>query len=167
MHLHSRIEINGINPYVLVPQSFANSLKPNWRKALPVMIKVNQKPESYWHINMVPKGDGDFYLYLHNDVRLASDTKVGDTVDVEILFDDAYQNGPQHSMPKELELFLEKNKQAREAWAALSPSRQKEVLRYLAGLKSEEARQRNIEKIKCVLNGETMRFMARDWNIMH
>ena len=36
---------------------------------------------------MMPAGNGDFYLYLHGDVRRASQTKVGDLVQVEIAFD--------------------------------------------------------------------------------
>ncbi len=47
----------------------------------------------------MPVGDGSFYLYLHGDVRKASDTVVGDRVPVEIDFDPSYRNGPQHPMP--------------------------------------------------------------------
>ena len=37
--------------------------------------------------------------------------------------------------------------------------------RYFAGLKSEEARKRNLEKVLHVLSGRPGRFMARDWNM--
>jgi len=36
---------------------------------MPVLIKINNKPNPPWKINMIPAGNGDFYLYLHGDVR--------------------------------------------------------------------------------------------------
>jgi hypothetical protein len=163
MNLRAQIEINGVNPYVLVPSSMASALKPQWRRPIPVLVKVNGMPESYWRINMVPRGDGDFYLYLHNTVRVASATGVGDIVDVEILFDQDYKNGPQHEMPGELSVHLANRDTARKSWDNLSPSRQKEVLRYLANIKSDEAKRRNIDKTIQALSGESIHFMGRDW----
>ena len=112
---------------------------------------------------MMPAGDGSFYLYLHGSVRKASQTAVGDSVQVEIEFDRAYRNGPMHPMPALLSTALAKNATAKKAWAALAPSRKKEVLRYLAGLKSAEARERNIAKVLHVRSGKRARFMGRDW----
>jgi hypothetical protein len=37
------------------------------------------------------------------------------------------------------------------------------MLRYFAGLKSERALERNVDKALRVLSGESERFMARDW----
>ena len=112
---------------------------------------------------MVPKGNGDFYLYLHGSVRTASNTKVGDEVEVEILLDEDYRGGPQHEMPTQLRTFLNTHKQARSNWDDLSPSRQKEVVRYLAAIKSDEVRQRNVDKTIQALSGEPIHFMGRDW----
>ena len=71
------IKIRGINPFILVSAARANVLKPGWLKPLPVLVKINSKPEKAWPINMMPIGDGSFYLYLHGDVRKASETVVG------------------------------------------------------------------------------------------
>src|SRR5688572_12740409 len=90
------IEIYDGNPYVLVTKEQAETIKKNWRKPLPVKIQVNKKPDTPWHINMMPRGDGSFYLYLHGDVRKASNTKVGDTVLVDVAFDETYKSGPAH-----------------------------------------------------------------------
>src|SRR2546422_6671985 len=87
---------DSINPYILVTTAQAKSLKPGWRKPLPVLVRINGKPAEPWRINMMPVGDGSFYLYLHGDVRRASGTKVGDRVRVEVGFDARYRNGPQH-----------------------------------------------------------------------
>jgi hypothetical protein len=159
----ARIEIREGNPYVLVSEKQAATLQPGWRKPLPVLVQVNGQPVPPWHINMMPTGDGDFYLYLHGDVRQASKTKVGDTVTVDLDFDPEYHNGPLHPMPEWFANALTANPVAKENWQALPPSRQKEVLRYFSWLKSEEAVQRNLEKALHVLSGKPGRFMARPW----
>ena len=130
---------------------------------MPVLVRINGKPRSAWRINMMPRGDGGFYLYLHGQMRKASRTKVGDRVTVEIAFDDEYQGGPLHSMPPSFKAALQHKPRAKATWEALAPSRQKEILRYLAGLKSDEAKARNIERALRVLSGEPGRFMARSW----
>jgi hypothetical protein len=159
----ARIRIRGINPFILVNASRANAIKPGWRKPLPVLVRINGKPENAWRINMMPVGNGNFYLYLHGDLRMASGTKVGDRVQVEIDFDAQYRNGPQHPMPQWFKQALVTNPQAAKNWRALAPSRKKEVLRYLANLKSPEARTRNLNKVLWVLSGQTGRFMGRTW----
>jgi hypothetical protein len=78
------IEIRGINPYVHVSAERTARLKPDWRKPMPVRIQVNGKPDVHWRINMMPAGDGSFFLYLHAQVRNASSTAVGDVVSVTI-----------------------------------------------------------------------------------
>jgi uncharacterized protein YdeI (YjbR/CyaY-like superfamily) len=112
---------------------------------------------------MMPVGDGSYYLYLHGDVRKASNTKVGDKVEVKIIFDEKYKNGPQHPMPEWFSNSLKDHSVAQDNWDKLSPSRQKEILRYFSWLKSEEAIQRNLRQVIQVLSGAADRFMARDW----
>jgi hypothetical protein len=157
------IQIRDGNPYILVSNDQATTLHPDWHKPMPVIIQVNKQPTEPWHINMMPAGNGDFYLYLHGDVRKASGTKVGDEVAVEIQFDEAYRNGPQHPTPEWFRIALVNNSEAKTNWQLLPPSRQKEVLRYFSRLKSQEAINRNLEKALYVLNGNDSRFMARDW----
>lgn len=157
------IRIRGINPFILVSAARANAIKPGWRRPLPVLVRINDKPENAWRINMMPAGGGSFYLYLHGDVRNASGTEVGDRVYVEIDFDESYRGGPQHSMPRWFREALAGNPQAMKNWKALIPSRKKEILRYFSRLNSMEARARNLDKALHVLSGETGRFMARTW----
>ena len=164
LRLTSIIKIREGNPYILVGPAQAKTLKPGWRKPLPVLVRINGKPAEPWRINMMPVGDGSFYLYLHGDVRKASGTKVGDRVRVEVGFDARYRNGPQHPVPSWFKAALRKNSQAAKNWDALIPSRKKEILRYFARLKSPEARERNLERALHVLSGRKGRFMARVWN---
>jgi hypothetical protein len=164
LRFRSKIKINNINPYVLLDAKRATRLKKGWRKPLPVRVRVNGKPDRPWRINLMPIGDGSFYLYLHGNVRRASSTKVGDIVDLEVQFDGDYKSGPIHPMPPWFRAALNRNEQAKRGWDALIPSRKKEILRYLSQLKSRDAQARNLERALHVLAGGEARFMARNWN---
>ncbi len=157
------MRLRGVNPYVVVTKTQAAQLAADWRRPMPVLVRVNSQPKEAWHINMMPVGNGDFYLYLHGNVRKASSTKVGDTVTIELDFDTDYKNGPQHPMPTDFAAMLQQNPAARANWDALPPSRQKEILRYCASLKSEEARQRNYHRTLAALSGIPTQFMGRPW----
>jgi hypothetical protein len=172
------INIQGVNPYVLVSAKRASKLKPGWRKPMPLLVKINGKPEKsrstpslgsvaqgrLWRINMMPVGDGSFRLYLHGGVRKTSNTGVGDRVNVEVSFDAKYRGGPMHPMPKWFRTALAKNPTAKQNWEALTPSRKKEILRYFDALKSPEARERNLARALKALSGRPTRFMARSWS---
>ncbi len=157
------IQIRGINPYVLVSKAQATQLQPDWRKPMPVLVQINGQPKEPWHINMMPVGNGEFYLYLHEIVRKASGTKVGDRVTVTLKFDNSYKNGPIHPMPTWFQAQLAANAVAGQNWQKLSPSRQKEILRNFATLKSEDARMKNMKQAMQVLSGVEARFMGRAW----
>jgi hypothetical protein len=157
------IKIRGVNPFILVSASRAKAIKPGWRKPLPVRVRINGKPGNAWRINMMPVGNGSFYLYLHGEIRKASGTVVGDRVRIEIDFDPGYRNGPQHPMPKWFKQALGGNPQAMKNWTALIPSRKKEILRYFSRLNSADARARNLARALHVLSGEPARFMGRAW----
>jgi hypothetical protein len=147
----------------LISEELAQKIQPGWKKPLPVLLKVNNKPEDWWRINMMPVGDGDFYLYLHGDVRKASGTGVGDTVEIALRFDHDYRNGPMHEMPDFLARALADDAASETNWQLLAPSRQKEVLRYFAQLKSDEAKQRNLLRLMEALSGKPVQFMGRPW----
>jgi len=159
----SIIKIRGVNPYILITKEQSEEIKPAWKKPLPVLVRINGKPDMPWHINMMPSGDGSFYLYLHGDIRKASATKVGDKVAVEVGFDSEYINGPQHPVPEWFTSVLEADPEVPKNWEALIPSRKKEILRYFSQLKSQEAINRNLAKVLNVLSGKPGRFIARSW----
>ena len=157
------IKIRGVNPFIHVSAPRASAIKPGWRKPLPILLRINGKPAKAWRVNMMPVGNGSFYLYLHGDIRKASGTAVGDRVRVKIEFDASYMNGPQHPMPRWFKQALARNPQGMKNWVALIPSRKKEILRYFFCLNSPDACARNLAKALHVLSGETGRFMARAW----
>ena len=88
LRFRSVTEMEGINPFLLVKARQVARVRKNWRKPPPVRVRVNGKPEKPWRINLMPVGNGSFYLYLHGEVRKVSNTKVGDTVTVKLEFDD-------------------------------------------------------------------------------
>lgn len=164
LSFRSKIGITGINPYVAIDARRAAQLRRDRRGPLPVCVQINGQPEPPWRINLMPRGDGSYYLYLAGTVRKASGSQVGDVVSVRLWFDEEYQGGPQHAMPDWFGGKLRRNHAAKAGWDRLPPSRQKEILRYFAGLKSAEAQARNAQKALLVLAGGQARFMARDWN---
>lgn len=163
LRFRATLAIQGINPYVPVDAEQAERLKPGWRKPMPVRVRIDGAPREAWRINMMPRGDGGYFLYLHGEVRRAAGVEVGDEVEVEVVFDAAYRAGPADPVPKAFEAGLDKDPRARANWTALTPSLQKELLRRFSSVKSEAAQARNIQTALQVLGGAEGRFMARDW----
>ena len=58
----AEIKIRGVNPYILVSKTRTAKIKSGWRKPMPVLVRINGKPETHWRINMMPIGDGNYYL---------------------------------------------------------------------------------------------------------
>jgi hypothetical protein len=159
---NATIGIIGVNPYVAVSANQAEQLKPGARGPIPVLVKVNGEPDPAWRINMMPMSGGGYFLYLSGVVRQASGTKVGDQVEVSVEFDKEYRGGPE-ALPEWFESALESHREAMAGYSALSPSRQKEIVRYLVNLKSDEAKKRNLAKALKMLGGEPGHYMGRDW----
>jgi hypothetical protein len=138
----AKIQIIGINPYVLLP---ADLLKHIFHKvgkdkgAIP--IKLNIGKEDF--IQNLVKYSGKWRLYLNGPMRKAAAKDVGDIIKIKIDFDPKKRTTPVH--PKLKKVFAE-NKEAKTAFDKLSPSRQKEILRYINNLKSEESVEKNIKR---------------------
>lgn len=164
VRVRAKIEQRGVNPYVRVSAAQAKRIRKNWRRAMPVRFRINGEPETPWRVNLVPAGGGPFYLYLNGAVRRSSNSRVGDQIEVTLAFDDEYRGGPAHPRPAPFVEGLNRNPRALQSWRRLSPSRQKEMLRYIGRLKSPEARRRNVEKALQVLGGGRLRFLGRAWN---
>jgi hypothetical protein len=164
LRIRSRMRIVGVNPYVMVNAKEASRLRRNWRGPMPVYLCLNGKSDRTWRVNLMPVGDGCFRLYLNGNIRKESNLRVGDMLDLEVRFDEEYRGGPLHPMPARFSKELSSNPPAKQGWDRLPPSRQKEILRYFAQLKSPEATQRNVQKAMRVLQGGKGRFMARSWN---
>ena len=158
-----KVQIRGVNACVPVTSRAATTLKAEWRRPMPVLVTINETAGSPWRTNMMPDGDGNFTLYLHGKMRNSAQVAVGDVVTIGLDFDHAYRNGPMHPLPNWFHVALEKNRIAQINWDSLTPSRQKEVLRSFAALKSEAARERHAVRLIAALSGSVERFKGRDW----
>jgi hypothetical protein len=163
LRISATIAVRGVNPHLLVSAAQARRLKPDWRRPLPVILRITSLPQHRWHTNLMPAGDGSFYLYLHEHIRRIATAGIGDRIRVELQFDAAYKGGPAHPMPRWFQDALGAAPAALQNWRRLIPSRKKEVLRYFASLKSAAAQARNLERAMRVLSGKRDRFMARTW----
>jgi|SRR3990172_3623579 len=144
MHRFSAtVYIIDINPYVKVSNAIIRKLHEEMGKEtgpIPVKGKLQSKAFS----TTVVKFRGLWRLYLNTLMRRAANADVGDKVNVELRLDKTSREVPS---PPKFTLALARNKKAKQAFEKLTPSRQKEVLRYLNNLKQQETLERNIEKV--------------------
>ena len=157
MGFKAKINIIGVNPYVLLPQSILNKLFKLAGKdkgPIPVKGKIND----HHFIQTLVKYSGKWRLYLNMGMRKGASADVGDTVTIEIEFDKTERTIAMH--PK-LEAALNKNKKTKHSFQQLSPSRQREIIWYINFLKTEESVERNIKRAVQFLAGKE-RFVGRD-----
>jgi hypothetical protein len=139
MKFTAEIRLLGINPYVDVPGKTGEAMG---RKGnLPVKGTVNSFP---FRSTLVPVRGGRHRLYMNMEIRKGAGVGVGDTVEILLEYDPDLRV---ETVPDPLILALEKDEGARAAWEALTPSRKREILRYLNSLKSEVSLRRNMEKV--------------------
>lgn len=136
----AKIELIGINPYVLLPEPLLQQLfeQAGYDKgAIPVRISLGEQS----FVQNLVKYSGAWRLYLNTPMREASQTAVGDEIEVGIEYDPVGQPVPMH--PK-LEAALSANEAARAAFDQLSPYRKKEIMRYINSLKTAVSVEKNI-----------------------
>ena len=138
----SKIQIIGVNPYVLLPSALLKHIFQKAGKdkgAIPVQLKIVGED----FIQNLVKYSGKWRLYLNGPMRKAAGKDVGDTIDIQIDFDAKPRTTRVH--PKLKKAFKE-NHTAKKAFEKLSPSRQKEILRYINFLKSQESIDKNVQR---------------------
>ena len=129
----AKIEIIGINPYVLLPEKVLLTVFKQAGKdkgAIPVKGKI----EGHDFIQNLVKYSGYWRLYLNTPMRNACNKDVGDKVTIEIEFDPIERTTLMHT---KLQEALKENKKAKKVFDSLPPSRQKEITRYINFLKTE------------------------------
>lgn len=153
----AELEIIDGNPFVRVPITILEPLfKASGRTKSPIPIhgSINEKP----YRQTLVKFREEWRLYVNMEMLEDSPRRVGESIDVTVAFDPEERTVPMH--PK-LEWALADNVDAQAAFDALVPSRQKEILRYIASLKREESIDRNVARIIRFLTGDD-RFVGRD-----
>jgi len=153
----SKIYKIGVNPYVLLPARALKELfKQSGKNKGPIPIKGTLNTHEF--TQTLVKYAGKWRLYLNTPMRKAAGIDVGDMANVEIEFDPAERKIGMH--PK-LADALTKNKKAKAIFDKLTPSYQKEIIRYISFLKSEESVDKNIKKAIQHLLGKE-RFVGRE-----
>lgn len=147
----------GINPYVFVPTIVLKWLfKEAGKMQSPIPVKGKLNGNNF--IQTLVKYEGEWRLYLNTPMRKAAGIDVGDMAKVEIDYDSKPRIIPTH--PKLKQAFSQ-NKKAKGVFNNLSPYRQKEIVRYINTLKTQESVNRNIEKVIKHLEGKE-RFVGRN-----
>ena len=140
----------GINPYVGIPEDVLKAIFEQAGKAKgPVPVRGTVNGKSF--MQTLVKYQGVWRLYINGIMREAAGIDVGDEAHLRLEFDPTPRLEPN---PPKLVQALDSNKSAKAAFEQLTPSRQKEILRYLNSMKTEESLERNIERVIKQLLGE-------------
>jgi len=158
MQFSAEIKLLGINPYVTPPKEVLEFIFQQAKKEtspIPVKGKLN----GVWFMQSLVRYQGDWRLYING--QMAKNAKleykgsvvhvVGQTVDIHLMVN---RNPFVHRMNPSLKKELDKNDEAKKTFDALTPGRKKEILRYLASLKTKESLQRNVERVISHLTGK-------------
>lgn len=145
------IEIIGINPYVQVPETILKEIFSQAGKNkghIPVAGTINGLP----YKQTLLKYSGLWQLYINTLMLKDSPKRVGETIKVTIEYDPSDRTIKPH--PKLTEA-LKSNLEAKSKFDNLAPSIQKEIVRYISSLRTEESRNRNIERAINFLLGKS------------
>ncbi|WP_370520430.1 YdeI/OmpD-associated family protein [Cellulophaga sp. BC115SP] len=146
-----------MNPYLEIPQEILESIFELAKKdkgPIPVCGTVNQQEFR----QTLVKYAGEWRFYINTVMLKNSPKRIGEILEVEITFDNENREIAIHP---NLQQALNSNVEALQVFEKLTPSVQKEIVRYIANLKSEESRERNIARaIQFLLGNE--RFIGRD-----
>lgn len=151
------IEIIGINPFVFVPSAILEEIFKQAGKnkgKIPVRMKI----DGHEFEQTLIKYAGDWRLYLNTPMRKAAQKEVGQSAIFEIEFDPIERTIPFHPKFKQA---LNENVEAKTIFDGLAPSLQKELLKYLSFLKTEESVNRNVQKAIDFLLGKG-KFIGRN-----
>lgn len=143
----------GINPCVVPPPDVLEYVFKQAKKrsgAIPVRGTINGAQ----YVQTLVKFSGHWRLYINGPMLKASKRKVNDVASITIEYDPSDRTVLPHP---EFSKFLTRDPRAISAFNALSPSRQKEINRYLNNLKTDSIRTKNIGKVMDHLVGKRTR----------
>ena len=144
---HAKIYKVGINPCVEVPRRITRRMTPQ-RGYIPVSGHIDDYP---FEQTLVPVKDGPYRLYVNGLMLKGSGAEVGDKVTFNI--EQTTATRKDETMPADLRRKLVSAKLLY-TFEQLTPSRKKEIVRYLNYLKTPQAIKRNIDKVLSFLKGE-------------
>jgi len=153
----AKLEIIGINPYVAIPETILQALFEAAGKdkgPIPITGTVNGKP----YLQTLVKYAGAWRLYINTAMLEKSPQRIGEEITATIGFDPKDRTLAMHPLLKEA---IDGNPAAKSVFDGLPPSRKKEIVRYIANLKTEEKIASNIAKAINFLLGKE-KFAGRE-----
>lgn len=156
-HFTAALQIIGINPFVFIPDQILRQLFAEYGKDkghIPVCGIINNKQ----YTQTLLKYKGDWRLYINTTMLKKSPERIGEEISIDIQIDTVDRTPVAH--PK-LTKALKENQSAKAVFEKLSPSKQKEIIKYISFLKYEKSIDENIEKAIGFLLGKN-RFIGRD-----
>jgi len=141
----ARIYKLGINPCVDVPAEAAHFF--GRRGFVPIVGLVDGKT---YRATLVPRGQGLHRLYLNEPIRKASRTDVGSEVRFELKLD---RTSRIIKTPSDFASALREQPAAQTAFRRATPSRRRELLRWITGAKRPETRCSRIQRAIASLAG--------------
>ncbi|MEL6944285.1 MAG: YdeI/OmpD-associated family protein, partial [Bacteroidota bacterium] len=130
------------NPYVLLPIPILNAIfeEANQNKGpIPVQGTINGKAFQ----QTLLKYSGAWRLYINVKMLKDSPRRIGEVIEVAIEYDPSDRTIKPH--PKLVQALVE-NQEAKAVFDNLSPSKQKEIVRYISNLKTESSINRNVTR---------------------
>lgn len=143
----ARIEIVGVNPYVQVPARVTRHFGQRGYVPVNVHLESGHVPST-----LVPIGGGVHRLYINGKMLKCTKARVGDRVSLGLELDPSDRR---LETPDYLVAALSPRPRAKARWEALTPSRRKEVLRYLSVIKTDATRTRNVARLLKILESES------------
>jgi hypothetical protein len=167
LKFQEKISIINANPYVRLPDNVLLAIsKQAGKKTSPIPIKGKINGAEFQQSLVRYQGDWRLYvnIVMAKAARIKFSKSISEIVGEVATFEVEFNPEPQvYNMVPSLQKALDGNSIAKNNWRRLSPSRQKEILRYFDMLKSDEAKERNLKKVIDILTGKEGRFMARSW----
>ncbi|WP_400193950.1 YdeI/OmpD-associated family protein [Hymenobacter sp. B81] len=158
MHrFEAAIDIIGINPFVFVPDAILTDIfaqAGTSKGPIPIRGTVNGQPYS----QTLVRYQGHWRLYINTLMLKNSPKRIGETITLTLAFDPADRTLTPH--PRLVQALAD-CPAAQEVFDGLPASRRKEIVRYIASLKTEESIHRNVGRAIDFLLGNG-RFIGRD-----
>lgn len=150
------IHIIGINPFAFVPPKILKEIfKQAGRDKGHIPIKGTINGNAYRQT--LVRYSNEWRLYINTTMLKDSPKRIGEKIEVTIAVD---TDSREIEMPVAFSKALKANKEAATAFEQLTAYRKKEIVRYLANLKTKESLERNIVKAIGFLTGKE-KFVGR------
>lgn len=137
----AKIDIIGINPYVLVPENILKKLFVDANKTkgpIPIKGLVNNIP----YTQTLIKYKSIWRLYINTKMVKNLPKRIGETIELTMVSDETDRSIAPH--PKLIKA-LNQNVKAKIIFYKLTPSLRKEIVRYISFLKTEKSIDKNVE----------------------